>query len=251
MITNENRKKKRRVKFKSFVRPDKIKQKQAKVNADVERRGTLPASFFKSNWRPKKLHLEGMSAFVDKPVSARSSNNSPAVARRATLPTRPRAHSDDEQLMLSLLKKECDASAAVQATDSEDGLPESDLSVELPLANEEEREAAGEEPASEQGDTSVNEQEEQKEGTAVNTMEKPTSELKKQDSWMVVPGSSVGREDSSVNEQEEKKEAIYVQKELSPTDDSPAEEEPLLFLLSVDENHLSNSGQIIERTVDL
>ena len=275
VITNENKRKKHQVKFKAFVRPNKIKRNKSKMTAEADRRGTLPASFLKSNWRPKKLHLEGMSAFKGKSPSVQSGDISPMSVRRATLPTRLRARSNDEQLMLSLLKND---TAASPAPDSEDGTLESDLSIELPLGSE-----------GEKGEIVAISREEP---TAV------TREPSREDSWVVLPAIIV-QEDITVNEQKEiseRKEAVETEQhticdaetEVVPTEESPVveevtpskespvveevtpskespvveevvpdqeslvvEEEPLSEQASKNGDHLCNSSQTIEMAVDL
>ena len=224
VITNENKRKKRQVKFKAFVRPNKIKRNKSKMTAEADRRGTLPASFLKSNWRPKKLHLEGMSAFKGKSPSVQSGDISPMSVRRATLPTRLRARSNDEQLMLSLLKND---TAASPAPDSEDGTLESDLSIELPLGSEGEK---GEIVAiSREEPTAVTREPSREEPTAV------TREPSREDSWVVLPAIIV-QEDITVNEQKEiseRKEALETEQhticdaetEVVPTEESPVVEE--------------------------
>ena len=103
VITNEARKKNLRMRFKSFVRPENIKQKPFKHLSEAERRGTAPAALFKGRGRTKKLHLQGMSAFVGSPFSAPSSGDSPLAQRsrkEAAGPYRTRSVSSDDRLAL-------------------------------------------------------------------------------------------------------------------------------------------------------
>lgn len=112
VITDEGRKKDLKKRFKSFVRPENVKQKPLKQLSEAERRGTAPAALFKGRRRTKKLHLQGMSVFVGSPISAPSSGDSPLTERsrkEAAGPYRARSVSSDDRLaLISSLPPEVD-----------------------------------------------------------------------------------------------------------------------------------------------
>ncbi len=115
VITNE----KRRRKFKSFLRPE---SKQSSAMSKQDRRATLPASLMKASWGAKKFDFKGMEVFIGQPFP------SPLEAKEGSFPGKPRSLSNDELLMLSLMKRE------TKGEDAQSDQPEASLhGNKLPL----------------------------------------------------------------------------------------------------------------------
>lgn len=106
VLTNEKRQRKLKVKFKTFVPSDELNSKHL---SPKEKTATLPASFKKRSWGGKKLTFHGMEAFVGRPRSLSTNEQTMHSLTKAT---------DAEDTALTLLDPLADErSAKTQASE--------------------------------------------------------------------------------------------------------------------------------------